>query len=137
VKSRCARGRARSGSFLVWLESLELPSKLSEGSAEREQLADLIWNDSDGINRYEEAMRELHIGGRRSRWRRVGHVSGIDLVETRKVIDIRVEDRDLDQMIHRCPSGFQDGCEILERLFSLCLDTVGRQSGSGIDARGT
>ena len=110
---------------------------MSDGSAEREQLADLVWNYSDGIDRYEETVRELDIGRRRSRWRRVGHVSGVNLVESREAIDIRVEDRDLDQMIHRCPSGFQDGCEILERLFSLCLDTVGRHSGSGIDARGT
>ena len=79
----------------------------------------------------------LTLAGADRAWRRVGHVSGVNRVESREVIDIRVEDRDLDQMIHRCPSGFQDGCEILERLFRLCLDTVGRHSGSGIDARGT
>jgi hypothetical protein len=82
-------------------------------------------------------VRELDVGRRRSRWRRVGHVSGVNLVESREVIDVRIEDRDLDQITHRCPSGLQDGCEILERPFSLCLDTVGRHSGSGIDTCGT
>jgi hypothetical protein len=61
------------------------------GPAHLPLLGGLGRNDGDGIDRYEEPARELNVGGSRSRWRRVGHVPGIDLVESREVIDVCIE----------------------------------------------
>jgi hypothetical protein len=64
-------------------------------------------------------------------------VPRIDLVESREVIDGCVEDRDLDQIGHRRPGGLEDRREVLQRLFGLCLDPVGRGTCRGVDSRGT
>ena len=81
-------------------------------------------------------MRELDVGWRGSRRRRVGHMPGIDLVESREIIDIFVVDRHLDQVGHRRPGGLEDGGEVLERLFGLGLDPVARGTCRGVDSRG-
>lgn len=56
---------------------------------------------------------------------------GIDLVESGEVSDICVEDRYLDQIGHGRPGGPEDSCEVLERLFGLCLDPVARNTCRG------
>ena len=99
---------------------------MSDGSAEREQLADLFWNYSDGIDRYEETVRELDVGRRRSTWRRVGHVSGVNLVESREVIDVRIEDRALTKSSIDAPAA----CRMAARFWSACSVCASIPSGA-------
>ena len=90
----------------------------------------------DGVDRDQQPARELDVGRGGTRRRGVGHVSGVDVVESREVVDVGVEDRHRHQIGHRRPGGFEDGREVPERLVGLGLDPVGHGTRPGVDPRG-
>ena len=99
-----------------------------------EQLGDL------GVCLIDETMDLLveelpHVGRGRPRWRWIGHVPGVDLVEAAEVLDVGVEDRRLDHVVHGRPSGAEHSGEVAQCLLGLGFDPIRDRAGRGVDPR--
>jgi hypothetical protein len=92
---------------------------------------------SDCLNRYLDTSWQGDICGCRPRGWRVGHVASVDLVDCRKVFDVGVEDRRLDELVHRGPGCFQNGGQVHECLLCLRRDPLGKHSRLGVDTDGS
>ena len=74
---------------------------------------------SDRFDRHEQPVGQAYVGrGRPGRWQ-IGHVPRVNLVEPAEVLDIGVEDRRLDHVLHRRSRGGQHGGEIEQCLLRL------------------
>jgi hypothetical protein len=88
----------------------------------------------DRLDGDEQAARETYVGRGRPCRRRIGHVPGVDLVETAEVFDVCVEDRCFDHVLQGRPSGAEHGGEVQQRLLGLRFDPVRDFAGRGVDA---
>ena len=78
-------------------------------------------------------MWQPDVGGCGASRRWVGHVPGIDGVESLKVVHVGVEDRRLHQVGQGCAGCGEDGAQVQKRLFGLGFDALRDRSGGGVD----
>nr|WP_270006366.1 SGNH hydrolase domain-containing protein [Solirubrobacter deserti] len=89
--------------------------------------------DRNGLDRDEETPRKPHVRRSGARRRRVGHVPRVHLIQASEVLDVGVEDRRLDHVVHRRARRLEHARQVGQRLLGLSLDPL-RDRARRIDA---